>query len=208
MRGSIASLAFIVAALLGACSLNPPQLRGTFTDLAPAQASTNQFAGTDVRWGGIVTGARTTDAGACLEIGWYPLDRWTWQPQGLIYSRSDGIEQRLFNKTPHTVAYPRGNSAPVATPRFLACGEAAANIDRYFPGSVVTLTGRLAVPEIYAVQYTDCVREDRPWMADYSSTIHAHDDDTCVVSLPVVNMKSIVAWKPPPSSRLPSVWGW
>ncbi|MGH8124013.1 MAG: Slp family lipoprotein [Rudaea sp.] len=195
--------------LLSACALNPPQLGGSFAQLDTTLASTGQFTGSNVRWGGIVAGARSVDGGTCLEIGWYPLDRITWQPLGLASNGSRStVGEPLNDKSPHTVFY-SGDNRIHATPRFLACGEAAYDSERYFTGSVITVSGAIEPPKIYAVDHSQCAREEQPWKADYSGTVHADYDELCVVSLPALKIKSIVAWKKPPSSPFPyQAWGW
>src|SRR5579883_3279382 len=134
MRSSTLLAIAVVAASLNACAPLPQRLRGDFAALEPNQTSAGELNGYPVRWGGIVTGERMVDAGACIEVAIFPLDKWTQRPIGLTGT-----------KAYHHVAVTRpayfisGKLRPA--PRFLACGDQILDGTTFYPGAVVTATG-------------------------------------------------------------------
>ena len=180
MRISTGVLAFAALSLLGACALPPKKLQGTYAEINPHQASTDQFIGSFVRWGGIVTGERLTDNGRCLEVAWYPLDRVSFHP----------VSQQL-------------RSVIATRPRFLACGGVPDKKDIDRSNGTVTAVGGIDASKVYEVDRTFCVADRKNRYPVYINTIHTSNDDTCVISLPVLNVSAIQAWPDPPSHTRP-----
>ena len=203
MRGLTASLikcvfAAGVALAFSACTTVPQQLRGDFADVNTKQASTEQFLGQQVRWGGVVTRVFSTDQGECAEVGWLMLDRWTLRPKfDGIYIKG-GVYGHPGDNNP---IYPFSVPSPMRTgtiPRFLACGDGLRDRDTYFIGAVITMTGTLESSKVYQVEYADCVRNTQAFKAVYADTVHATNGEICVVSMPVLQVKSVQKWKEQP----------
>jgi len=180
MRHVVSFLVFSASVLLCSCALPPKKLQGNFADISPNQATTNQFVGASVRWGGIVTGERLTDSGYCLEVAWYPLDHLTLHPVS---------EQR--------------RSVIATRPRFLACGGLPDKGDIDQSNGTVTAIGIVRAANVYEVNLSFCVANSKNRYPVYSGTIHANNDDACVVSLPVLEVIAIHAWPIPPSNSKP-----
>ena len=187
MRGSMRILTGLsVALLLSACA-TPARLRGEYVDLDPINASTGKFSGTPVRWGGIITGARATDADTCVEVAVFPLDRWTLRPRGL----PDGY----YHATDLKFMYRRSPS------RFLACGNEIRDRSEFYSGGVVTVTGHLETPLSIEAALASCEGDVRRQnLPDYAGTVHLVSDGICAVSLPVLKISQIHVWKQQPSS--------
>lgn len=186
MRGSMRILTGLgVALLLSACA-TPAKLRGEFVDLVPSDASTGKFSGTPVRWGGVISGARDTDAGTCIEVAAFQLDRWTLRPRAHPYD--------YYRTT--TPKYDGGRSPP----RFLACGAQIRDRSVFYSGGVVTVTGSLEPPLSIEAAMASC--EGDTWrrsLPDYTGTVHLASDGLCAVSLPVLKISEAHLWKELPS---------
>ncbi|MBS0591193.1 MAG: Slp family lipoprotein [Proteobacteria bacterium] len=209
----------VLAALAAGCTPPPSALRGRFADVRPLQAATGQFDGTDVRWGGVVTGLRAMDRGTCLEIAWYATDRQTLRPAAGGGTNANGPYHRLWSNEALLLG---GRTQP---PRFLACGDGMDNPDRYFRGSVVSITGVIATPAVYSVASANCGDTHNatsastephvlspgshiavsPRGAPYTASAHQEGNDPCLARLPVVEVAGIHVWdKPfPPSVNQP-----
>jgi starvation-inducible outer membrane lipoprotein len=194
MRSFALSATALVASLLSACTHTPERLRGEFVPVEPAQASTGKFNDTSVRWGGIITGSRAMDSGTCIEVAAFPLDRWTSRP---IRLDSDAYEHRDSIR-PMYYANGKFDSAP----RFLACGKQILDKSTYHVGAVVTLTGILEQPYVFEAEFTSCVENlpQRRGQPDYAGTVHIAKDRVCAVSLPVLKIVQVHAWREPPST--------
>jgi len=199
MRSLIILYAVFTSLLLSACSSAPQRLRGNFANVSTTMASTEKFSGSAVRWGGIVTGARSTDAGDCLEVAAYPLDRISARPLVPLgsgaYSRIEGsqtlppIGSHIRSKwTDHDAAS-----------LFLACTDRPFDRGMYFSGAVVTFTGVIEPSHVYQVTRVDCARQ-------YVGTIHATNDDACVISLPILKTDVAYAWKEQPAFAPSNSW--
>ncbi len=180
------------------------------------QASTGQWNGSNVRWGGIVTGLRSTDLGNCLEIAYFPTARLDAVPyfgypgDGSVFWQS----QRMVDH-----AIPLLTAHTTTPPRFLACGGQNFDTDVSRLGAVITVAGRLGTPQIYQVDLNQCRpmeipiyngipphrepprdvsrdSDERKW-AEYFGNVHASNGTDCVVSLPVLKVTGVVAWKVP-----------
>jgi starvation-inducible outer membrane lipoprotein len=155
-----------LALSLSACA-TPLQLKGNFATLSPIQASNEEFVGSDIRWGGAVVGERLTDAGECMEIASYSLDRFTFRPMQPV------------------------TQAPM---RFLACGDQLSSKTILDTSGTVTLTGKIEPSKIYQVERSACVRTATNRNAIYAGTVHAINNDMCVISLPIVKIAGIYTW--------------
>ena len=190
MRGPALIGVALSAAMLCACS-PLPQLRGDFAKVDSLAASSGKFDGTTVRWGGVVTGTRMTDAGNCIEVAAYMLDRWSFRPTGLspdAYQKNPAIQPSYYE-----------GARRYARPRFLACGDAVLDDSSYYPGAVVTLTGSIERPFVFEAEYDSCQANGHDRVqADYTGTVHAIDEQRCAVFLPVLKIAQAYAWVEPP----------
>ena len=219
MRVMVMALLPISALLLCACASVPPQLQGdAFAKIDTDQASTGQWNGSSVRWGGIVTGLRSTDLGSCLEIAYFPTARIDGAPY--FGYPGDGLGN-LFWQSQRMVdhAIPLLTAYKTLPPRFLACGGQSFDAEASRFGAVITVAGRLGTPQIYQVDLNQCrpmegqiynglpphrePHRDVPRDSDgrkgakYFGNVHASNGPDCVVSLPVLEVNRIVAWKVP-----------
>lgn len=180
MHRPIRILALASFLALAGCAITPAQLHGNFPDVGTTEASTEKYTGVDVRWGGIVTGVRLTDAGECLEVAAYPLARYTPRPAtagslGAIYRR----------------------------PRFLACGAQISADEIHDTSGTVTVVGTIEPSKIFQVEPAYCAVTPTNRRAVYAGTIRASNDDACVILLPTVNIVAIHAWPALPSNTRP-----
>ncbi len=177
--------------VLSACSTAPTKLQGDFANVSVTESTSGQWNGSMVRWGGLVVGGRLTDAGACLEVAEFPLDRVTLEP----YVRSPG-DNLLF--LGWKLAYTPAGSA--ATPRFLACDQAF-DTTTYHAGAVVTMSGYIGTMQNYNVAPDKCEpgSRNRPRTADYSANITAVSDSSCQILLPTLIVATAYAWKEKPA---------
>jgi starvation-inducible outer membrane lipoprotein len=181
MRGSTIPLAVLTLTLAGCWT--PPQLRGDYVSIDPGQGSAAGLSGTPVRWGGIVTGAKETNAGFCVEIAAYKLDAYTQKPA------APSLYQEIYRYRANKIN--PVNPGFESPPRFLACGDQVRDKSLYFPSSISTVVGTLGSAEVFEVNPADCMRAG---YVDYSGTDHAIGGGRCIVSLPVVHISQSYAW--------------
>lgn len=198
--------AFVSLALscLAGCSSVPTVLRGNFADVTQTQASLAAFLGTEVRWGGVVVGARESSRGECLEIADFPLDAYYARP----YTPDTFSHAALFRKD--VVNYYLTESPRDSMPaRFLACDAPRVDSKLERVGTVLTVTGMIEPAAVVQVIDDACTppvartmwqRNER--VPNYVGTEHVSDDGRCVVSLPTVQARAIYAWKEPPGAPL------
>ncbi|MBS0566600.1 MAG: Slp family lipoprotein [Proteobacteria bacterium] len=194
MRSFVPPIIILSAFLFSACAQTPPRLRGEFVPIEPAQASTGKFNGTPVRWGGIVTGMRAVDAGSCIEVSAFPLDKWTSRPINLdtsAYTHGDSVRPMYYTQS----------GKFDSPPRFLACGADTQDKSIYHVGAVVTAVGTLAEPLVFEAEFTSCLENlpQRHGQPDYAGSIHVAKDRLCAVSLPILRIAQAYAWAEPPS---------
>ena len=183
MKFRLLAISILISLAVSSCTMTPAQLKGDFTRLDTAEASTGRFADSSVRWGGIVTGQRNTGLGSCLEVAYFPIDTFsaepyvgTPNPRGLqdVFWQSHrmlalGVTQKASASAASSyefVAY----GQVLKTPRFLACGAKAFAPDAAIFGAVVTVAGSLKAPQVYEIGI-----------------------------VPAMQVNGIVAWKDPPS---------
>jgi starvation-inducible outer membrane lipoprotein len=179
------------ALLLSACATKTSLRSDSFIAVTPTQASTGQWNGSAVRWGGVVAGERLTDAGSCLEIAAFPVDSSSGKP----YAGQPG-DKGLLALMLNASFFLRGGGSINVPGRFLACREGVGfDHTAYKMFAVVTVEGTLSAPNIFQVKLSECRTHAPP--SNYAGTVHASNDENCVVSLPVVNISSLKAWKEP-----------
>jgi starvation-inducible outer membrane lipoprotein len=191
MRSSSKMLFVLSTVLTAACATKPAPQNEHFTALTTTQASTGDWIGSPVRWGGIVAGERLTDSGSCLEIAAFPVDSSSGKP----YTRQPG-DTGLLALMLNASFLLRGGGSINVPGRFLACREGLSfDHTTYKTFAVVTVEGTLGAPKVYQVKLSECRTHAPP--SSYAGTVHASNDENCVVSLPVVNVSSAKAWKEP-----------
>lgn len=169
MRNELA-LATIALSLSG-CFSTPAALRGNYAAIQPGQESIDNYVGSEVRWGGIVSDIRKTDAGTCLEVSSYSLNSLNSRPTTQLVSST-------------------------RTSQFLACGAQLDTSERrHAKGSSITAVGALARTSVGQAPAAYC--QDG---ALYAATVHAQNGDVCTVSLPVLRVSAIHVWPTPPRS--------
>src|SRR5580765_259516 len=129
-----------IALVLTSCANLPERTQASST------SPTAGHGGGEVRWGGIVAGKRSTDAGECIEIATLEINRTTGVP---LASAEPGY---LWSST---FLDRRGKSAP----RFLACGvddTGPAESARF--GSLLTVTGTVRPSLNFRVDRTNCLQ--------------------------------------------------
>jgi hypothetical protein len=185
MRHSHTIATLATSLVLASCATTPANLHGRFTEVDAWHAANAQWRGSQVRWGGVVVGARATDAGDCLEVAQYPLDRFTLRP----FFRFPGVPNA-------TLTWSATASYPDAAARFLACG--ADSMGELHPlGSVLTMTGQLQPAQVFRVDAKQCQHAANARLVptpDYSGTAHAAGDGLCVVALPTVAVTTVHTW--------------
>ena len=175
----------LVPVLVAGCASTPAKLQGDFVDVDAWHAANANWLGAEVRWGGVVVGSRATDAGQCLEIAQYPLDRFTLRP----YQNFPGGPNAML-------AWSANASYPKAHARFLACDADSAPALRG-TGAVVTMTGQVHRAQVFQVSDKQCERRlthNESSLPDYSSTAHASADGLCVIALPTLALTSTKVW--------------
>ena len=186
--------------LLGACASIPANLQGNYAEITPAQGSEPHWQGTDVRWGGVVVGSRLTDAGECAEIAQFQLDRFTYQPYRVFPGGDDGLHRGLLAK----VSVGQIESAP----RFLACADRFMIPDISRLGAVVTVVGTLQPALVFEVRGENCINTHRIEAIDapdYSGTMHAAEENACLISLPAIKVTASREWREGPSQHFVSL---
>jgi Outer membrane lipoprotein Slp family len=192
----------LVLSCLSGCSSVPTALRGNFAEVTQAQASSPAFLGTEVRWGGVVVGARESNRGECLEIADFPLDTYYARP----YAPDTFSHAALFRKD--IVNYYLTESPRDSMPaRFLACDAPQVNSKLDRVGAVLTVTGMIEPASVVQVMHDACTApvartmwQRNEHIPNYVGTEHVSDDGRCVVSLPTVQTQAIYAWKEPPGA--------
>lgn len=185
MRDSGKIAAAAASLILASCASTPVDLHGRYTEVDAWHAANPQWQGSEVRWGGVVVGARATDAGNCLEIAQYPLDKFTLRP----YFRFPGVSNA-------TLVWSANASYPGAAARFLACGADSAG-ELHPAGTVVTMTGQLRPAQVFQVDDKQCEHAGTARHArtpDYSGTAHVAGDGLCVIALPTVAAMTVHTW--------------
>ncbi len=203
MSSKLASILVALIALAG-CSSVPTTLRGNFVDVPQAQAASPVYAGTEVRWGGVVVGTRESSRGECLEIAAFPLDTYYERP----YAPDSFSHAALFRKD--VVNYALTSTHRDAMPaRFLACDVSHVDADRDHTGAVLTLTGMIEPAAMVDVVDDSCnsavaggVWQRNERIPNYIGTTHESNDGRCTVSLPTIRTQSIYAWKEPPGASV------
>lgn len=177
-----ALLAMSTALLLEACTTTP--FHGSYVDLSLNDATQTQAFGKQVLWGGVVLGERLTDAGDCVEIGQFPIDRFSGRPQNTFTEP----ERRLGFTERHA-------------PRFLACG-ANVDADSYRQGARISIVGTIERAQVFSMPTSSCEEHQDTFVRDgsrYASTPHILADGTCVVAIPMLQVTDARVWKERPS---------
>lgn len=195
MRSFVLPTIAFSALLFYGCARTPPRLQGDYVAIEPSQASTGKFNGTSVRWGGIVAGRRSTDAGECVEIATLEINPMTGVP--LASATPDYLWPSTFRDR-------RGKSAP----RFLACGmedTISAHSTRF--GTLLTVTGTIQPSLDFTVDRASCLQPVPgslilPSRPDYSGTPHTLTEDACRLAMPILSARSTTSWRDPATSRL------
>ena len=168
-------LSLCMASLTG-CAGTPAALRGNFTEIGQAQATLQDSLGENVRWGGEVVGSRDIEGRSCLEVAALPLESRSKRPD-------DG--------------YP-WTRQPFGGPHFLACSSIRFDAEISKPGSAATFTGSVVPPIVVEVS-----RNRRAGRREYGATVHAANEDTCVIALATVSVAESYRWPERPSYRTP-----
>ncbi|MEP6939975.1 MAG: Slp family lipoprotein [Rudaea sp.] len=202
-----AAIVIVIAALTSsACAFAASPVAAESSSIGIEQARSQALAGSAVRWGGIVIGAHPTDQGQCLEVAYFPITKYSHTPYDKE-SNQDGFRRVLWyaRQLQETDAFADGastNAWPVRTappagslagPRFLACQPQTLDATKTRPGTVVTLTGKLEATRSTAAGTEVCRDPNAAWHGDASGS----DPQNCLVSVPIVALDDIVAWKSP-----------
>lgn len=110
---------------LSACTTIPEQIQGEFPDISPARVEPGVY-GSNVRWGGVILGARNSDSETCFEILSRELDK-----------------------------YLRPELEDVTAGRFIACKSGFHDPLVFTRGREITVTGTIETSEVRKVDEFD-----------------------------------------------------